>query len=232
LGVLMILSVGISAGLARLAQAQILRKAARADPESVPQVYASLNRCYAHLPYVPVDVLVIDSPRLNAYTFGLDHPYTVILSSGLLESLSENELTTVIGHELGHALYEHTFLSSVLGGMLYRRGLASLAWSLVFLRWRRLAERTADRIAYLSSGQLDVCIRTMISLATGGNGEIDAEIDEVLAQVYADERSELFERLDGLVRTHPNLVARVRALIEFDAELFALDVENWLAADG
>jgi hypothetical protein len=87
----------------------------------------------------------------------------------------------------------------------------------------------------------------MVKLAVGKETGIDADVDQVLDRVYADLRpmgsarhsgpiplggaSDLLERLDGLLRTHPQLVARVRALVDFDAELLALDVEKWLAAD-
>jgi Zn-dependent protease with chaperone function len=118
-----------------------------------------------------------------------------------------------------------------MGGMQYPGRLASLLWALVYLRWRRLAERTADRISLLACGQLDVVIRALIKLAAGPDGE-SVDMDGIMDQVYAKERADLLERLEGLVGTHPQLVTRLRALVDFDAELFALDVEDWLAADG
>jgi Zn-dependent protease with chaperone function len=268
IGVILVLALGVSYVLARQARARALRGAVQANPEDHPQVYACLSRCYEQLAYVPVNVYVMDSPRLHAFTFGIEHPYTVVLASGLLEACSTDELAVVIGHEMGHVLFEHTFLSSLMGGLLYRRGLtgltatAALFWSTIFVRWRRLAERTADRISLLVSEPadakrvpmrpmarpaLEVCVRTMVKLAVGRDAEIDAEVERILDRVYADVQpvgsarrsgpipiggaSDLFERLDGLVRTYPHLVARVRALVDFDVELLALDVEKWLAAD-
>jgi Zn-dependent protease with chaperone function len=231
LGALLIVLLAASYALARMRHGQVLRQAVRVSHESYPLVQSCLDRCYRHLPYVPIDIFVVESPRLNAYTWGIDSPYTLVLYSGLVEALSEDELVAVIGHEMGHIFYEHTFLSSLMGGMLYPGRLASLLWALVYLRWRRLAESTADRISLLACGQLEVVIRALIRLAAGPDGE-SIDMDGILAQVYARERADLFDRLSGLVGTHPQLVTRIRALVDFDAEMFALDVENWLTAGG
>jgi Zn-dependent protease with chaperone function len=228
--VLLLLYLGFSYAIVRSTHAQLLRRALRVDAETYPQVLAGIERCYAHLCYVPVDVLVVESPELNAYTFGLERPYTLVLCSQLVEVLDGDELTAVIGHELGHILYEHTFLSSLLGGLLYQSGLAGLLWSLIFYRWRRLAELTADRIALLACGQLDTAMSALIELASGGDERVERRA--ILDRVYVEERSTLSGRLGGSMRTHPSLVARLRALVDFDAELFAQDVEKWLTAKG
>jgi Zn-dependent protease with chaperone function len=233
--VLLLLYLGFAYAVVRSMHAQLLRRALRVDQETYPQVQASLERCYAHLCYVPVEVLVIESPELSAYTFGLERPYTLVLCSQLIEVLDDDELTAVIGHELGHILYEHTFLSSLLGGLLYQSGLAGLLWSLVFTRWRRLVELTADRIALLACGQLDITMSALIKLASGGDERVDRRA--ILDRVYAEERSPASGRPGGSMHARPGharpyLVTRLRALVDFDAELFAMDVEKWLAADG
>jgi Zn-dependent protease with chaperone function len=233
--VLLVLYLGFAYAVVRSMHARLLRRALCVDQGAYPQVQASLEQCYAHLCYVPVEVLVVESSGWSAYTFGLERPYTMVLSSQLVEELDADELTVVIGHELGHILYEHTFLSSLLGGLLYQSGLAGLLWSLVFYRWRRLAESTADRIALLACGQLDTAMNALIVLASGGDERVDRRA--LLDRVYAEERSTLSGHLGGAlharpVHAYPALVTRLRALVDFDAELFALDVEKWLAAEG
>jgi Zn-dependent protease with chaperone function len=231
MGGLLIVLLGVSYAVARLAHGQSLRRAIPVHHESYPRVQACLDRCYGHLPYVQIDVYVIESSRLDAYTFGIDRPYSMVLHSGLVEALSEDELVAVIGREMGHLIFEHTFFSSLMGGILYRSGLISLGWSLVFLRWRRLAERTADRISLLACGQLDAAMRALIKLAVGSEAET-VDVERILDRVYGQDRTDLLDRLGELVGAYPQLVARLRALVDFDAELFALDVEDWLAADG
>jgi len=229
-GVPLILFVGFSSLAARMTRARLLSKAVKVDVESFPQVQACVDRCWDHLPYVPVDVFVLSSSHLNAYTFGLDRPYTMVLSSRLVEELGADELAAVIGHELGHVLFEHTFLSSLMGGMLYRAGVAGLVWALVFFRWRRFAELTADRISLLVCGELNTCVRMLLRLTPGMAREV-IDVRAVLSQVTSREKSGLRRRWGELLQSHPHLVTRIRALVDFDAEVFAQDVEEWLGTD-
>jgi hypothetical protein len=78
---------------------------------------------------------------------------------------------------------------------------------------------------------LPVVVRALIKAAVGANAD-DLDVDTVLEQVYTRERADLSERLGRLLGAYPQLLSRVRSLVDFDAELFALDVEEWLAADG
>ena len=132
---------------------------------------------------------------------------------------------------MGHLLFEHTFLSSLMGGMLHGAGPVSVPWALVFRRWRRAAQITADRISLLACGQLEVALRTLIKTETGAEDD-SAELDAVLDRVYDRDRPDLSTRVGETLGAYPSLVSRVRALVDFDAELFARDVEDWLAEDG
>jgi Zn-dependent protease with chaperone function len=229
-GVILILFLGFSYAMARIGQAQILRHAVPVTAQDHPAAHAALDLCWTRLPDVPVEVCVLPSASLNAYTFGLDQPYTLVLTSELVETTDVSDLSAIIGHELGHVFFEHTFLSSLTGGMLYGGGVASLLWALAFFRWRRVAELTADRVALLACGDLNTCARALIWLATGGTDQV-IDVESVLSRLYADEQRRGYVHADELFQTHPRLITRLRALLDFDAELFVLDVEKWLAAD-
>ena len=49
-----------------------------------------------------------------AYTFGTDDQSFIVLHSALVDSLSENELRFVIGHETGHIQNKHVVYGTVL----------------------------------------------------------------------------------------------------------------------
>ena len=224
------LCVGLSYILVRLWQARIARAATAAGTGSNTRVQSAVARCFSRVPRVSVRVLVVESRSLNAYTFGLDQPYTIVIASRAVDELDPEELTTLIGHELGHILFEHTFVSSLFGGMLYRIGIAGFLWAVVFARWRRFAELTADRTALLACGDVNTVARTLVKLSWGVT---DQEIDvrAVFRYACAKEPHALVPRWEELLRTHPSLLARIRALAGFDAELFTSDVEEWLATD-
>ena len=222
---LLIMLVALSYGVVNISCTRSVRNAAQVTAESHPQLQACIDRCFDRLPHVPVRVLVVPTGDCRIYSFGLDQPYTIVLGSGLVKEIDADELVAVIGHELGHILFDHVFLSSLMGGMLHPSSVIAYLWGTIFAPWRRLAELSADRAALLACGEVDVVVRTLIVRMPG---EADREIDvqAVLRDIYAPQ-GEPPEYADRAGPGSP-LVKRIRALIDFDAELLALDVEKWL----
>lgn len=229
-GVLLTLLVGVSLVITRVTQAQTLSRAFRVSPDSFPQVQACLDRCFTRLPHVPVRVFVLPSPYLTAFSVGLDLPYALVLTSRLVDELDADELTAVVGHELGHILFEHTFFSSFLGGMLYNRGVAGLVWRVVFARWQRFAELTADRVALLACGEMNVVVRMLVRLAWGLTRE-PIDVPAILRYAYSHSSPQAGADSAEFMQTHPSLARRILALVDFDSELLASDVEKWLTAE-
>ena len=116
--------------------ARRVSKGVPVGPASYPRVQACLDRCLARLPKMSVRVVVSETNGLAAGTLGLEPPYMLSIGADLANRLDDEELTAMLGHQLGHILFEHTFLSSVLGGMLYDAGVFAYLWGVVFHRWR------------------------------------------------------------------------------------------------
>jgi hypothetical protein len=105
------------------------------------------------------ELYVSNEPVPNAYTYGHTRPF-IVLTSGLVDMLDEQERLFVIGHELGHIKFGHVLYTvlaenirvvidiigrATLGvGSLLGTGLA-----LPLLDWYRKAELSADRAALL-----------------------------------------------------------------------------------
>lgn len=228
-GAILFLSLGLSYLGGRMAHGRMLGRATLVDGESYPRVQASLERCFARLPYVPVDVFVVPSSHLNAYTWGIDQPYVVVLPERVVQELGADELDAILGHELGHILFEHVFLSSLMGSMLHPMGVGAL-WGIVFARWRRYAELTADRISLLVCGEVEVVVRTLIKVVYDATDKV-IDVRAVLRRLYDGQQLGSGGHLGKLVPARGFVVARIRAVLDFDAELVALDVERWLTVD-
>ncbi len=111
---------------------------------------------------MPVPQLYIDQrPIANAFTFCVDSPI-IVLCSGLIDLLDEDEWRVVLGHELGHIKAGHVLyrqIAEFLAGLLLRLGgrTFGLAPSLgaglfyAFFHWYRQSELTADRAGLLAS---------------------------------------------------------------------------------
>ncbi|NED86395.1 M48 family metalloprotease, partial [Streptomyces sp. SID11233] len=58
-------------------------------------------------------LFVTQDPRPQAMCVGMDEP-VIVLTTGLVELLDEEELRAVIGHEVGHALSGHSVYRTIL----------------------------------------------------------------------------------------------------------------------
>jgi Zn-dependent protease with chaperone function len=225
---LLLLVVAVSYGAGRLQWARLVRNAVEVTSEHFPRTHVCVERCLSQLPDVPVRVVLVRGDS-GAHTYGLEPPYTLALGSDLVEALDEEELVVVVGRELGHILFEHAFLSSLMGGMLYGSGVLGYLWGTVLGYWRRFAELSADRVALLVCGDLEPVVRMVIKLSSGDLGR-EADPQAVLRSVYARTKARSAEgNWLGLFRRSP--MARLEALVDFDAELFALKVEKWLTIE-
>jgi len=110
-----------------------------------------------------------------------------VVTSGLLELLTDDELLYVFGHELGHwqanhVLYKmasHLISEAAATIADYTLGLGRLLTAplqLAILKWDRCSELTADRAGLLVVRRADVAIRTLMKL-TGGSRFIYEQMD-------------------------------------------------------
>ena len=149
----------------------------------------------------------------NAYTYGYEK-YTIVVTSGLLECLEDDEIYAVLAHECGHiackhGLY-HTIGALILNGgyialnelsNLFNKGIVGSivsgvvsavdnALELAFYHWYRCSEFSADRVAVICCGSATPVIETMMRLA-GGTTHIDSEIDTDLFIAQATDYQQL-----------------------------------------
>ncbi|MGH2542572.1 MAG: M48 family metalloprotease, partial [Ardenticatenaceae bacterium] len=97
-------------------RAQLLGHGLRSRAEEAPVVQQAVAACSALAPLRrPVEVLIVQNPALQAFTFGLGRCAVIVLTSGLVQSLPPRELTAVIAHEWGHLALGHTVVMNLLG---------------------------------------------------------------------------------------------------------------------
>ncbi len=171
-------------------------------------------------------------PQPNAYTYGHTRPF-IVLTSGLVDLLDEQERLFVIGHELGHIKFGHVLYTvlaenirvvidivgrATLGvGSLLGTGLA-----LPLLDWYRKAELSADRAALLCTQDQDVAMRTFMKLAGGSTAMYqDMDPDEFMRQIrhYEDADDSTLNKVYKVwitaFRTHPFPIMRAKHLDEW-----------------
>jgi Zn-dependent protease with chaperone function len=173
-------------------------------------------------------VFVAQTPIVNAGAYGMERPF-ILLNSGMLALLDDDELQFVLGHELGHVMSGHVLYTTmmVILFQLAERGfpvvgLAARAVLFALMEWYRKAELSADRAGALSVQQQEVGMRTMLKLA-GGGATGETNLPEFIAQAdeyrqSGDLADQVFKVLNLLGARHPFPVLRVAELRDwFDA---------------
>lgn len=166
------------------------------------------------------DVFVKQDPTPNAMALGSDNPF-IVINTGLIDLLDDEELRFVVGHEVGHILSGHAVYQTMMQILI---GLGSrLAWLplgnvgiaaiIIGLReWFRKAELSSDRAGLLAGQDLDAAKRVNMKLAGGTKlSEMSAEAFLEQAREYdaaGDVRDGLLKFLNLLPQSHPFAVIR------------------------
>jgi Zn-dependent protease with chaperone function len=205
----------------------------RVDAAQCAGLHTMLVECCEILD-MPVPQMYVDqSPIANAHTFGVESP-VIVVNSGLLELLDEDEWRVVIGHELGHIKAGHVLYRQIaifLARMLHTLGGRTFGLSQgiglglfhAFFYWYRQSELTADRAGLLACQDLDAVIATEMKLA-GGSRKLYAQMDrEAFLQQgrdyeelgKADALYQIYKANQTLATTHPFPAVR------------ALEIDKW-----
>jgi Zn-dependent protease with chaperone function len=198
----------------RVKNAQLIIKATLVNDRSAAALTALARQCIRKLGCGTIQLFIVRSPDLNAYTFGLFNPKIVVLYSNLFLEMDRDEICFILGHEIGHICLGHTWLNSIVGGIA---GLPStflgttlLKW--IFLWWNRACEYSADRAGLLACGNLDKALSALVKLAASPGGiRSSADLQRVLDQVEA-EAGDPINKLSEIIETHPMIARRMNAL--------------------
>jgi Zn-dependent protease with chaperone function len=170
----------------------------------------------------PYPVFVTQTPIVNAGAYGMDKPF-IIVNSGALGLLDDEELQFLLGHELGHVMSGHVLYRTMMVILLQLAGrgfpivgLAARAILVGLLEWYRKAELSADRAGVLAVQDPEVGMRAMLKLAGGGT-QGETNLPEFIRQADeyrsgGDLADQVFKVLNILGTTHPFPVLRVAEL--------------------
>ena len=207
------------------------------DPSGLSQMVAELAR-NAGLP-MPA-VYIIDTPQPNAFATGRNPANAAVaVTTGLLQSLSREELAGVVAHELAHIRNHDTAIMTVtatfagaismlanfalfFGGSRERLGLvgtlammflAPMAAALVQMAISRTREYAADKAGAEICGQ-PLWLASALEKIAAGAARIDndaAERNPATAHMFIINPLHAHKR-DALFATHPATENRVAAL--------------------
>jgi Zn-dependent protease with chaperone function len=183
-------------------------------------------------PKVP-ELYVSQTPFFNAGAYGVDDPF-IVVHSAALEILDDDEIRTLLAHELGHVMSGHALYTTIaailalvsLGVLPTIAAIAVLPVRLAFLEWSRKSELSADRAGLLGIQDITVAQRLDMKMAAGGRGEefagqmnVDAFVAQAHEYAYSNEGLDVvYKLLNTLALTHPMHTVR------------AAELQRWVAA--
>ncbi len=208
--------------------------AVRVTPHQCPDIYAKAQIACTTLGVDMPDLYIQQNPVVNAFTGGVERP-VLVLHTGLLERLSDEESLMVIAHEIGHIHAEHVLyltaarlIEALANAAIAASPITAVVQSILtgtmrsaLLAWARRAELSCDRAALLVTQDPDVICRTMMKLC-GGTFASKMNYDEFLKQARDFQKNYDQKALDrfwadiissGL--THPFPVWRVSEILKW-----------------
>lgn len=168
-----------------------------------------------------INLYVVSRRDQNAcalYSFDPEEPHIIEVFSGLINTLSDEELLSIIGHEVGHLMYcdaEINRLMSFIYGDTPKETSRFLESKLSILS--QLYELRCDRCGYIASGKLEPSVTAEFALICGINfarfgGDAKAVIDRSKENINMIKEKDM----KTPYASHPDSPLRIRAI-----EIFA-----------
>jgi Zn-dependent protease with chaperone function len=194
----------------------LLAQAQRVTAQTAPEMMSLIHENTSRLQVEPVNVFIVPSSQLNAYTFGMDSPKAVVLYSSLFKVMDRDEIQFILGHEMGHVKLGHTWLNTLVGGMAgIPSGLGAAAiMELAFRWWNRACEYSADRAGVLACGKPIKAISALVKLQAGASALTQAGLQAAIQHLEAED-DDIMSSLQELLASHPLIARRVNQLRQF-----------------
>ena len=197
--------------------------AVRVTKNQFPEVYKVYKQALKTLDAPEEYPLYLSqTPIVNAGAYGMDQPF-IILNSGIIRLLDDEELEYVIGHEIGHIMSDHVLYRTMMVFLINLAnmgfpivGLAARAVLVALLEWYRKSELSCDRVGLLTVQDPEVVMRAMLKMAGGGSTE-EMSLQEFIIQAEeyeqgGDVADQVFKVLNLMAATHPFYVLRLSEL--------------------
>lgn len=206
-----------------LGRGRLVGTSVRIHEAQHPQLFAVVKRCAAALGLPMPLVFVREDYQVPVLAVGLGEPYSLIVSSNWIDHFTEDELTFMVGRELGHIASGHTRFTSLLS----INGNENAIVSLVFGAWLRKSELTCDRVGLLCCGSLDAATR---AIAVASFSHFAREIDhEAFARQHREFGTDSIFRFGEWLGSTPYATTRVDAMATFmQSNLYRLHEEHFV----
>jgi hypothetical protein len=193
---------------------ELLKSTYRLDADGHPELYKSLEEAKANLGLdIPVTLYQAqNSPAANAALFFLPGEGHVVFAGPLLTLLNQDEIKSVIGHELAHYhLWERDngefHIADRLIEAVAQDPRAAASHEQTARRYQLYTEIFADRGALCIAGDIHPVVASLVKTQTG--------LSQVSAAGYLKQAEEIFAKRSVATQglSHPEAFIRARSLM-------------------
>jgi uncharacterized tellurite resistance protein B-like protein len=189
--------------------------------ELAPRIHAVCSTVLERLQFTEaVEFFIESSANLNGgamHRLEDDQPHLIVLTSGLIERCTDQELHFVLGHEIGHLVSRIADLRRIVGFVYPPDAVMTTVLKDKLETWEKLAELTADRFGFLAVPDFDTCLAVFFKLSSGLDAQRIA-YDSAAYRASIDDVLEYFRTAGAdLPTSHPINPIRLKALEHFSA---------------
>ena len=153
---------------------RLLKEGIRLSERLSPRIYRVFSEvCQALGLEAQAEVFCLPSKEINAFAMldvRKDTTYSLVgVTARALERLEDAELRSILGHEIGHILFGNNRLAALISTDAANPSvtvLPALGESL-YLRWRKKAEISADRVSVLASRDFRATATSLLKATFG-----------------------------------------------------------------
>jgi heat shock protein HtpX len=220
------------------------------DPRQAPDLYRMVETLSQRAGIPTPKLYVIETPQPNAFATGRNpQNAAVAVSSGLLNTLTSDEVAGVVAHELSHIKNRDTLTMTITAtlagaismlaqfGFFFGRGnsrdnplggigallmvfLAPLAAALVQMAVSRTREYEADKDGATISGEPLALASALSKISSIAERTVNVQAERNPAMAHLYITNPLSgARMDNLFATHPAVENRIAALQQLAAEM-------------
>jgi Zn-dependent protease with chaperone function len=208
-----------------LARGRLLGSSVRIAQTQYPRVFSIAQNACAALEIPMPMIFVREDNAVPAVALGFGEPYALVLSSHWIHLYSDDELSFVIGRELGHIAAGHTRFHSLLSV----NGNENPLISLIFGAWLRRCALTCDKIGLLCCGSLDAAVR---ALGISAFHEFGRNVDyDAFAEQQAEIAADSVLRWGEWLSSEPYATQRIASMRRFITSAAYLDAHAWFVRE-
>ena len=189
-------------------------------PAEAPQLHGIIDRICALADMPKPRVAVAQSNMPNAFATGRNSKSAVVVvTTGLMAKLNDQELEGVLAHELSHIAHKDVVVMTVASFL----GIVTYAISFLLIRLlSRYRELAADRAGALLTGQPSALASALTKVSDSMSAIPTKDLREAQALTafyFAPAIKPNTQSLSTIFSTHPSLERRLRQLDEISKQL-------------